>query len=94
MTVVAALPDEKARAYLACSRAATMVSKLARFGLLLRLYSNSPTGLPTAVWAKVVDSEMASMTAPVAGSCGDPACTARVPNPWTGDGARGGVVMG
>lgn len=38
--------------------------------------------------------EMDSMTAPVAGSCGLPACTARVPNPWTGEGARGGVEMG
>ena len=35
----------------------------------------------------------ASMTAPVVGSCGLPACTARVPKLWTGDGARGGVSM-
>ena len=36
----------------------------------------------------------ASMTAPVTGSCGDPAWTALVPNLCTGDGARGGVSMG
>lgn len=29
-----------------------------RFGLALRAYSYSPTGLPTLVWAKVVDSEI------------------------------------
>lgn len=34
------------------------------------------------------------MTAPVTGSWGEPAWTARVPNLWTGDGARGGVSMG
>jgi hypothetical protein len=39
MVAVVALPEEKARAYLACSRAATAVSKFVRFGLLLRLYS-------------------------------------------------------
>lgn len=33
------------------------------------------------------------MTAPVVGSCGLPACTARVPKLCTGDGARGGVSM-
>ena len=34
-----------------------------------------------------------SMTAPVTGSCGEPAWTARVPNLWTGEGARGGVSI-
>lgn len=34
-----------------------------------------------------------SMTAPVAGSCGLPACTARVAKLYSGDGARGGVSM-
>lgn len=34
-----------------------------------------------------------SMTAPVAGSCGLPACTARVPKLCTGDDARGGVSI-
>jgi hypothetical protein len=53
-----------------------------------------PTGLPTADWAKVVDREMASMTAPVAGSMGEPAWTARVPKAWTGVGGRTGVVTG
>ncbi|KAL1862692.1 hypothetical protein VTK73DRAFT_6682 [Phialemonium thermophilum] len=93
MLAVVALPEENASAYLACSRAATAVSKLVRLGLLLRLYSYSPTGLPTLVWAKVVDREMGSITAPVTGSCGEPACTASVPKPCTGDGARGGVEM-
>lgn len=37
---------------------------------------------------------MGSMTAPVVGSMGDPACTASVPNPWTGVGERGGVSIG
>jgi hypothetical protein len=36
----------------------------------------------------------ASMTAPVTGSWGLPAWTARVPKPCTGEGARGGVSMG
>lgn len=27
-------------------------------------------------------------------TCGEPACTARVPKPWTGEGARGGVSIG
>jgi len=31
---------------------------------------------------------------PVAGSCGAPAWTARVPKLWTGDGGRGGVATG
>lgn len=53
-----------------------------------------PIGLPTAVCPKVVDKEIGSITAPVTGSSGDPACTANVPKPWTGDGARGGVAMG
>lgn len=35
-----------------------------------------------------------SMTAPVTGSCSAPACTARVPNLCTGEGARGGVSIG
>ena len=34
------------------------------------------------------------MTAPVTGSWGLPACTARVPNACTGDWARGGVSIG
>jgi len=37
---------------------------------------------------------MASITAPVAGSWGDPAWTAKVPNLWTGEGALGGVSTG
>ena len=37
---------------------------------------------------------MGSMTAPVEGSWGEPAWTARVPKPWTGVGGRGGVVTG
>jgi hypothetical protein len=53
-----------------------------------------PTGFPTLVCANVVDSEIGSMTAPVTGSCGLPACTANVPKRCTGDGARGGVSMG
>lgn len=51
-------------------------------------------GLPTAVWAKVVEREMDSMTAPVEGSWGEPAWTARVPKLATGEGARGGVSTG
>ena len=35
----------------------------------------------------------ASMTAPVLGSCGLPACIARVPKLATGEGARGGVLI-
>jgi hypothetical protein len=35
----------------------------------------------------------ASITAPVTGSCGLPACTARVPNLCVGVGARGGVSI-
>lgn len=69
-------------------------SKLTRFGFEDRVYSNSPTGLPTADCANVVLSEMGSMTAPVTWSMGAPAWTARVPKPWTGDGARGGVSIG
>ena len=34
------------------------------------------------------------ITAPVMGSWGLPAWTARVPKPWTGDGALGGVSIG
>ena len=34
-----------------------------------------------------------SITAPVTGSCSEPAWTASVPNPWTGEGARGGVSI-
>jgi hypothetical protein len=41
-----------------------------------------------------VDNEIDSITAPVAGSCGAPAWTARVPKLWTGDGGRGGVATG
>lgn len=33
------------------------------------------------------------MTAPVTGSWGLPACTAKVPNLWTGDAALGGVSI-
>lgn len=103
-------PEEKARAYLACSRAAIQVSKLVLLGFADRVYSYSPTGFPTAVWAKVVEREIwecqgkdmcmqegrytDSMTAPVTGSIGDPACTARVPNFCTGEGALGGVSIG
>lgn len=42
----------------------------------------------------MVDKEIDSITAPVAGSCGEPAWTARVPKLWTGDGGRGGVDTG
>ena len=65
---VVAEPEEKARAYFACSRAATAFSKLSRLGFEDREYSYAPTGLPTAVWAKVVEREIDSMTAPVTGS--------------------------
>lgn len=47
-------PEENARAYLACSRAATAVSKFCLLGFEERVYSN-PMGWPTAVCAKVVD---------------------------------------
>lgn len=76
------------------------------------MYSYAPTGLPTLVWAKVVDNEIwiyvshgcvrnagivristDSMTAPVEGSWGLPACTANVPKLCTGDDARGGVSI-
>ncbi len=73
MVAVVALPDEKASACLAFSRAATAISKLVRLGFELRLYSYAPTGLPTADCAKVVEREMGSITAPVVGSCGLPA---------------------
>lgn len=33
------------------------------------------------------------MTAPVVGSRGEPACTAKVPKLWMGDGARAGVSI-
>ena len=72
---VVADPDEKARANLACSRAATACSKLSlearqkrwkapesdlhyRLGFELLVYSYAPTGLPTPVWAKVVEREI------------------------------------
>ena len=38
--------------------------------------------------------EIGSMTAPETGSIGAPSWTARVPNLWTGEGARGGVSIG
>ena len=57
MVAVVALPDEKARANLACSRAAIAFSKLSLFGFALLEYSYSPTGFPTAVCPKVVESE-------------------------------------
>lgn len=62
-----------------------------RFGFADREYSYWPTGLPTAVWANVVDKDIYkpcqneishkekreihtdSITAPVTGSCGEPA---------------------
>lgn len=81
MVAVAAEPEEKARPNLPCSRAATACSKPSRLGLADREYSYSPTGWAAALWAKVVDREMAGMTAPVVLSWGAPACTARVPNP-------------
>jgi hypothetical protein len=93
MLAVVAEPEEKARAWRACSRAAMASSKLSLFGFELLLYSYKPTGLPTAVCAKVVEREIGAMTAPVVGSMGEPACTARVPKLWTGEGARGGVSM-
>ena len=68
MIAVVAEPEENARAYFACSRAATAASKLSRLGLEDREYSYWPTGLPTADCAKVVEREMDSMTAPVTGS--------------------------
>jgi hypothetical protein len=68
MMAVVAEPEENASAYLACSRAATAFSKLSRLGFEEREYSYAPTGLPTEVWAKVVEREMDSMTAPVTGS--------------------------
>ena len=72
---VVADPDEKAKAKLACSRAATACSKLFlkacqktrtaaesdlhyRFGFELLVYSYAPRGLPTPVWAKVVEREI------------------------------------
>lgn len=73
MTAVVAEPDENANACFACSSAATAVSKLSRFGFDDRLYSYLPIGLPTLVCAKVVERDMDSMTAPVTGSCGEPA---------------------
>ena len=57
MVAVVADPEEKARAYLACSSAATASSKLVRLGLELRIYSYAPTGLPTEVCANVVESD-------------------------------------
>lgn len=93
MLAVVAEPEEKARAWRACSRAAMASSKLSLFGFELLLYSYKPTGLPTAVCAKVVEREIGAITAPVVGSIGEPACTARVPKLWTGEGARGGVSM-
>ena len=87
-------PEENAKAYLAFSSDAMLRSKLSRLGLEERVYSYAPSGCPTADCAKVVEREMGSITAPVTGSCGEPAWTARVPNLWTGDGARGGVSMG
>jgi hypothetical protein len=50
-------------------------------------------GRPTAVCAKVVDKDIGAMTAPVEGSRGEPAWTARVPNPCTGEGALAGVSI-
>lgn len=42
----------------------------------------------------VVDMSLTdSITAPVTGSWGLPAWTANVPNPWTGEGALGGVSI-
>lgn len=86
-------PEEKDKAYLACSRAAIASSKLSLFGLEEREYSYRPMGLPKDVWANVVEREMGAMTAPVEGSMGEPACTARVPKLWTGVAARMGVSM-
>ena len=51
-------PEEKARAYLACSSAAMAVSKLVRFGFEERVYSKLPMGWPTEDWAKVVEREI------------------------------------
>lgn len=39
------------------------------------------------------DELTGSITAPVTGSMGDPACTANVPNAWSGEGALGGVSI-
>lgn len=58
MTAVVAEPEENASACFACSSAAIAVSKLSRFGFDDRTYSYCPTGLPTAVCANVVDSDI------------------------------------
>lgn len=54
IVAVVAEPDEKARAWRACSKAATAVSKLCLFGLDDLVYSYAPMGWPTADWANVV----------------------------------------
>ena len=90
MVAVVALPDENASAYRACSSAAIASSKLSRFGFDDLEYSYKPIGLPTAVCANVVERDNGSITAPVVGSMGEPACIASVPKLYTGDGARGG----
>jgi hypothetical protein len=62
--------------------------------VFIQEFAYSPTGFPNPVWANVVLRLIDSITAPVTGSCGLPACTASVPNLCTGDGARGGVSIG
>ena len=42
----------------------------------------------------MLERDIGSMTAPDTGSMGAPSWTARVPNLWTGEGARGGVSIG
>lgn len=73
MVAVVALPELKARAYRACSSAATASSKLSRLGFEDLEYSYCPIGLPTDVWAKVVESDKGAITAPVEGSGWAPA---------------------
>lgn len=51
IVAVVAEPEENARAWRACSRAATAVSRFVRLGLEEREYSCVPTGLPTLDWA-------------------------------------------
>lgn len=58
IVAVVAEPEENARAWLACSRAAMAVSRLVRLGLEEREYSCVPIGWPTLDCANVVEREI------------------------------------
>ena len=88
---IAAIPEANAKPCVPPSSDATFRSSASRVGLLTRAYS-WPLCLPSASWTYVEVWKIGIVTAPASGSGSCPACTARVPSPWSVSSSRIRVI--